>query len=331
LKTKDRKLKTELKKLLYILFILLWSINLFAQNVQVKATIDTNIILIGQQTNIHLSVTYPVDSGKVAIIFPNLKDTLDSAVEIVHLSKIDTTIPNKDESTIFKQTQVITITSFDSGYYALPPFKFIINKDTIGTDPLLLEVQTVAVDTSKAIYDVKKPLSEPFSILDWLKDNWIYIVGVLTFIILIIALFYYLKNRKPKEVVKEIIPDIPAHIIALQSLEKLKEQKLWQSGKTKQYHSSISEILRDYIEKRFGVNAMEETTSEILYGLRLQSIPTDLMNELTQTLTLADLVKFAKENPLPNENESSLNKAIDFVSNTKIEEIKPENNQIKNA
>jgi len=280
LKTKDRKLKTELKKLLYILFILLWSINLFAQNVQVKATIDTNIILIGQQTNIHLSVTYPVDSGKVAIIFPNLKDTLDSA---------------------------------------------------IGTDPLLLEVQTVAVDTSKAIYDVKKPLSEPFSILDWLKDNWIYIVGVLTFIILIIALFYYLKNRKPKEVVKEIIPDIPAHIIALQSLEKLKEQKLWQSGKTKQYHSSISEILRDYIEKRFGVNAMEETTSEILYGLRLQSIPTDLMNELTQTLTLADLVKFAKENPLPNENESSLNKAIDFVSNTKIEEIKPENNQIKNA
>jgi len=125
-------------------------------------------------------------------------------------------------------------------------------------------------------------------------------------------------NLVPTEKVKEIIPEIPCHIIALERLEKLREQKLWQSGKLKMYHSEISEILRDYIEKRYNVNALEETTDEIMYGLRLHAIPNDVKEKLFQILTLADLVKFAKEQPLANENDMSLIYSIEFINQTKL-------------
>ncbi|MCB0408971.1 MAG: hypothetical protein KDD29_02060 [Flavobacteriales bacterium] len=310
-----------MKKLLYILIALFSILNTNAQTYSVEATPDTNSILIGEQINIILKANYRVDEGEVNIIFPTLYDTINEFVEIVSKSVVDTIIPDKNDPYAFVKQQKITITSFDSGYYAIPPFKFIINADTVETEPILIEVQTMEVDTTKAIFDIKQPISEPFSIVDWLKDNWWWMIAILVLGIGIFFLIKYLKNRKPKEEPEVIIPDIPIHIIALEKLEKVKSDKLWQSGKVKAYHSHISEILREYIENRYQVNALEETTSEIMHGLRLQNISPVLMNKLTQTLTLADLVKFAKEQPLANENEMSINNAIEFVNATKIENI----------
>lgn len=312
-----------MKKLLYILIALFSILNTNAQTYSVEANSDTNSILIGEQINITLKANYRVDEGEVNITFPTLYDTINEFVEIINKSTIDTVIPDKNDPYAFVQQQKITITSFDSGYYAIPPFKFIINVDTIETEPILIEVQTMEVDTTKAIFDIKQPLSEPFSIVDWLKDNWWWMVAILVLGVGIFFLIKYLKNRKTKEEPEEIIPDIPIHVIALEKLEKVKSDKLWQEGKIKAYHSHISEILREYIENRYQVNALEETTSEIMHGLRLQNISPELMNKLTQTLTLADLVKFAKEQPLANENEMSINNAIEFVNATKIENIEP--------
>ncbi len=312
-----------MKKLLYILIALFSILNANAQTYSVEAAPDTNSILIGEQININLKANYRVDEGEVNITFPTLYDTINEFVEIVNKSVVDTVIPDKNDPYAFVQQQNITITSFDSGYYAIPPFKFIINSDTVETEPILIEVQTMEVDTTKAIFDIKQPISEPFSIVDWLKDNWWWMVAILVLGIGIFFLIKYLKNRKTKEEPEEIVPDIPIHVIALEKLEKVKSDKLWQEGKIKVYHSHISEILREYIENRYQVNALEETTSEIMHGLRLQNISSELMNKLTQTLTLADLVKFAKEQPLPNENEMSINNAIEFVNATKIETIEP--------
>ncbi|MCO6501193.1 MAG: hypothetical protein J5I47_12565 [Vicingus serpentipes] len=307
-----------MKKLLFTLTFLAGIFNLTAQKAVVKATMDTNFILIGEQAHIELSITYRVDENQVTIQFPQIHDTINKFVEIVDQLPIDTLIPDKEDPYLFEQIKTITITSFDSGYYAIPPFQFIVNEDTLETEPLLIEVQTVPVDTAAAIFDIKSPLDEPFSIIDWLKDNWIYLLGTLALIIVIILLVRYLRNRPKEEMVEEVIPVIPPHIIALEKLEKVKNEKLWQSGKVKQYHSEISEILRTYIEQRYQVNALEETTAEIMHELRLQNIDTQTMNKLNKTLVLADLVKFAKEQPLANENDISMIDAIEFINQTKL-------------
>ncbi|MBW6484391.1 MAG: hypothetical protein K0B10_15215 [Vicingaceae bacterium] len=307
-----------MKKILYILILLFSTTLLNAQGVRVSAKLDTNQLLIGEQTFLRISVDYAAESGITTIIFPTFYDTLNQHIEILSKSTIDTLIPDSTEPFLLQQKQELLLTSFDSGYYVIPPFQFLINNDTVETEATLLEVYSLPVDTTAAIFDVKQPIDEPFSFKDWLKENWKWIALGITIILLIIYLIKYLKNRKPTEQVKEIVPDIPNYIIALERLEKLREQKLWQAGKVKMYHSEISEILREYIESRFQINAMEETTDEIMYALRLQNIPNDVKEKLHQTLKLADLVKFAKEQPLANENDMSLIVSIEFINQTKI-------------
>ena len=123
------------------------------------------------------------------------------------------------------------------------------------------------------------------------------------------------------QVIEKPKPKIPAHIPALKKLEEIKKLKLWQHEKTKEHHSQISETLRAYIEDRFGTIALEQTTYEIAYSLKLKDISPNRLEQLIEVLKLADLVKFAKEKPLPNENEDSLTKAFEFVNATKKQPI----------
>ena len=307
-----------MKKLLYLFIFLFGSFSLSAQNITVNASIDTNFLLIGEQTQITLKVHYQLNGEPVNIQFPSLKDTISTkAIEIVYSSAVDTSYPNKNDLSFVEQTKKITITSFDSGFYEIPYFEFIINNQPYQTGPLQINVQPLAVDTSKAIFDIKEPLDEPFSIIDWLKENWVWIAITLVLLIGFFILYKYLKNR-PKPIVEEIIPEIPYHIITLEKLEKLKAEKLWQAGKVKLYHSEISEILREYLEKRYEVKALEHTTDEIMQSLRFHSIDANLLSQLLQTLLLADMVKFAKEQPLPEDNERCLNFAFELVNNTKL-------------
>lgn len=314
-----------MKKLCYILLFFYVTSGVKANDASVMATIDTNNLLIGEQTNITLSTKYRVDQGAVQVVFPQLNDTINKAVEIVSRTAIDTLIPDADDPYLFEQRQQIIITSFDSGYHVIPPFHFVINQDTLSTEAMLLEVNTPQVDTSQAIFDIKSPLEEPFNLTDWIKQNWTWIVGILVLIALIIGMIRYFKQRKPNTVEKEeIIPEIPPHIIALEQLQKIADEQLWQQDKIKQYHSNISETIRAYIEKRYHINALEQTTDEILHGLRLVVTDGKLLAQLRQLLMLSDLVKFAKEKPLASENEAIMQQAIAFVESTK--EVIIENN-----
>jgi hypothetical protein len=310
-----------MKKLLYILIFLpiaigIGSLGLSAQNVEVNASIDTNFLLIGEQTQIELKVQYKVDGEPITISFPQFTDTINEFIEIVYSSPLDTIYPDENDLSLIEQTKKLTITSFDSGYYEIPYFEFHINNQIFRTGPLYIEVQPMEVDTANAIFDIKAPIEEPFSIVDWLKENWVWISIVLVLLIGFIVLYKYLKNR-PEPVIEEVVPEIPYYITTLEHLEKLKEDKLWQAGKIKLYHSEISEILRGYLEKRYQIIALENTTNEIMQLLRFKNIQPDLLANLNQTLTLADLVKFAKEKPLSEENDASLIIAFDFVNSTK--------------
>jgi hypothetical protein len=323
------KVQSSINRIVFgILLMTLFPFSSIAQDIKATATLDSNSISIGQQIKLKLSVEYTVNNGKqIKLKWPEISDTIRKEIEIVQQSKVDTIIPDSSDMFRFIQTKTLYITSFDSGYWAIPPFKFIVNNDTNGifTEPLLLQVNTIPVDTTLAIKEIKAPYDEEYTWLDWLKDNPYIVYGTLAGIILLILIIYFIrKHYKAKPVVVEAVkPKVPAHLIALEKLEKLKNEKLWQEGKLKHYHITLSEIVRQYIEDRFSIQALEQTTDEILFGFRNTAIDEDSKTKLKQLLILSDLVKFAKEQPLPNENEQSLTNAFDFVNGTKKEDKAP--------
>jgi hypothetical protein len=299
-------------------------LQLSAEAQVVTAVLDSNNILVGEQTTIRLTVSYRADNGKhIKIEWPQIADTLRKEVELISSSGIDTVVDKNDPLKI-TQSRILYITSFDSGYWAIPPFEFAVSGDTgkLFSDALLLQVSPVAVDTTLAIKDIKPPYSEEYSWLDWLKDHKKEVlIGLAGLIVLSILLYFLIKHsKKPKPVVVPEAPKIPPHVIANEKFERLKEQKLWQEGKLKQYHSELTDILREYIEGRFRIAAQEQTTEEIIFAFRNLAVDEESKAKLKQTLLLADLVKFAKEHPLPAENELSLQHAIEFVAGTMREE-----------
>lgn len=295
---------------------------ILAQGLTATATLDTNSILIGQQTKLTLRVDYKTDQGNIQIDFPKIGDTLLKEIEVVSRSKPERFIPDSSDMSTMAQSQTLIITSFDSGYYAIPPFKFIVGGDSskeIETEPLLFAVNTVEIDTTIAIKDIKPPIEVPFSWKELLPYVYAGLAGAAALAGLVFLIVYLVKKRKKKPAPPVVVPVIPPHVITLEQLEKLKEEKLWQNGKYKEYHSALSDIIRQYIEKRFYINAMEQVSDEIMYAFRTVDVSDELRAKLRSILFLSDLVKFAKEVPLPNENEASWMNAYEFVMATKKE------------
>lgn len=288
-----------------------------AQNIEVKAKLQDYTIKIGDQTRLFLVVHQPVRSQ---INFPKLTDTLTGKVQVINAGKPDTLLDKSDpkQETV---TQSFIITSFDAGTYNIPPFVFGTTGGVLKTNELSLVVQTVQVDTTKAIYDIKQPLTVTYSFLDWLKDNWVWVaIGIVAIIAIIAAIWYYRKHPKLEPLAKIVVPVIPAHITAITKLNELRNKKLWQQDEVKQYYIELSDIVREYLEKRYLVKTHEKTTDEIFAGLKNMRLNEENDQLLRKILVLSDLVKFAKEKPVPAENEESLNKAIVFVKSTQYQE-----------
>ncbi|MDF2430598.1 MAG: hypothetical protein JWP44_229 [Mucilaginibacter sp.] len=301
--------------LLFLLLIITsLTLNAGAQNICAEARLDQYAIRIGDQTRLHLSVHQPV---KEHVNFPKLTDTITGKVQVVSGSKPDTVLDKNDHNHV-TVTQSYTLTSFDAGTYTIPSYSFGTAAGVLKTNELTLTVQTVKVDTTKGIYDIKQPLKVSYTFFDWLRDNWYWVALALVAVAAIIGLIYYSK-KKPKnvpviKVAKQ--PVIPAHVGALKKLNELRDKKLWQQGEVKQYYIELSDVLREYLEKRYLIKTHEKTTDEIFSGLKYLDITTEEKQLLRNILVMADLVKFAKEKPLPVENEQSIANAVSFVSNT---------------
>jgi hypothetical protein len=284
-----------------------------AQNIQAIAKLAQTTIRIGDQTKLHLSVEQPVNEK---ITFPVLTDTITSKILVVSSSKPDT-LRDKSTPDRITVTKSFMVTSFDEGSYVIPPFVFTKGKDTIKTNESVLTVQSVKVDTTKAIYDIKQPLAVSYSFMDWLRDNWLVVLLTLLTVLIIGGTIYYLKKRqKNKPVLQPVKPEIPIHTLALSKLGELRDKKMWQQGEVKQYYSELSDIIREYLGKRYKVQTYEKTTDEIFASLEYLEIKPENKVLLHQLLTIADLVKFAKEKPLSAENEQHLENAISFVLKT---------------
>lgn len=286
-----------------------------AQDIRVEAKLDRSKIALGDQTILRLIAHLPVN-GQVD--FPVLADTISSKVQIVELGKTDT-VPDQNNPALKTISRQYVITSFDAGLHMIPAYTFDSKGGKLNTQPLPLEITEVKVDTTKAIYDIKEPLAVSYSFMDWLRDNSKLVLFSFLGILLIAALIWYFIKKRKQKPVKEAapVPVLPLHTLTLDKLNALKSQKLWEQGQVKQYHIELTDIIRDYLEKRYEINALEQTSEEIFSGLRHLNIAEQNMNKLRQMLLLADLVKFAKAAPLNNDNEQSMENAISFVMNTK--------------
>jgi len=307
------------KFLFYIFFLFLFGAassmaTLKAQEVIASAAVDTNSLLIGDQTELKIELRVPLQT-KVA--WPTIQDTLSGKIEVVKKSAIDTLLA-KD---VAKYIQYVTITSFDSGFHILPPIIFGVKSlndstwQTTETPALPLQVFTVPVDTTLAIKDIKPIHVPPITFRDILP----YIIILVGILLIVFVVIYIVRKRrqnlpilggKPK-------PKLPPHIAALEALEELKHKKVWQSGNFKSYYTDLTTILRYYLEGRYEIAALEMVTDEIVEALKSYNINSQASEKLQHVLELSDLVKFAKMEPLPLENDSCLNYAFDFIQETK--------------
>ncbi len=302
-----------LKKTYLIILLALMSSFHGLKAQQATAILDPSEIPLGGQARLQLNVVVPLNA---TIVWPPIADTLTSDIEVVRFGKPDTLSMGR-ESINISQTHILT--AWKEGYFPIPPiqYKALVDSDTLifFTEALLLEVQGVALDESEVPRDVKNILRIPLTLAEMLP----WIAGFLALIVLGFFLYRYIINKrrdKPHDSIWNK-PDIPAHIAALSSLESLRSKKLWQAGKTKAYYIALSNIVRMYLDKRFGMNAMEMTTSEIMQVAGKHLNDQGLMEGLLEILETADLVKFARYLPPAQLNEHCIDLAFELVDKTK--------------
>ncbi|WP_281643765.1 hypothetical protein [Bacteroides zoogleoformans] len=288
-----------------------------AQSVTVDATIDSLQILIGEQAKIKLQVA--LDADKRAI-FPVYTDTLVKGVEIVEVAKPDTQLLNGGKRALI--TQEYTVTSFDSALYYLPPMEVMVDNKKYASKALALKVYSVDVpldpENPEQFFGPKTVMQAPFV---W--EDWYGFIVCAVLVIPLCVLFVYLLKRffDNKPIIRKIKvePKLPPHQLAIREMERIKNEKVWQKGEPKEYYTELTDALRSYIKNRFGFNALEMTSSEII-GKLLEIKDKEAILDLRELFQTADLVKFAKHNPLMNENDANLIHAIEFINETKEEE-----------
>jgi cbb3-type cytochrome oxidase subunit 3 len=287
----------------------------FGQRISVSARTDKNKIEIGQQIRLSLSVNAPQN---LPLDMPALNHILDRSIEIVETSKIDTTFLNDNSYTL---KQEILLTSYDSGNFTIPALPLVYRyrsaTDTIFTEPIYLKVDHAALNPGQEIRDIKPPLGAPFNFAE-LITYLFYFLMVLVFIAGSIYAYKYFNKKNSGVAEKTYIPAEPAHIIALREMDQLKEDNLLQKNRIREFHSRLTDNIRRYIENRFKIQAMEQTSEEILVHMNHDSY-TDKVTyrKLEEILHLADQVKFAKVKPTSLENARSLENAYKFIHNTK--------------
>ena len=292
------------------------SATLMAQ-VTVDATIDSAQIYIGQRVGITLEVS--ADRGK-SVEMPQF-DSLQQIVpgiEVMNVSDVDTSLLNDGQRMLLTRRYIVT--SFDSALYYLPPM--VVKVDTLHYESksLALKVYTIPIDTLHAdsIFGMKPVMNPPFVWEDWSTPLWISVV-ILLLTALLLYIIIRLKDNKPIIRRIKLKPKMAPHKAAMLKIEHIKEEKIWQKEDSKEYYTELTDTLRQYINERYGFNAMEMTTPEIIEHLQ-EVNDENALRELRELFQTADLVKFAKYSTLLGENDRNLVSAIEYINATKKEE-----------
>lgn len=302
----------------YVLFLmacLAIASGLMAQQVEVEGKVADTKVQVGKLFTLDLSLKVPY--GWFVEWNDFAQDTLSEQIDILKRGNVERTA-DADSNVIVKQQ--LTLMTFDTGQIVLPSvgLKYAKSFDDpmrleAFTDPIKLYATTIAVDTTLAYKPIVEPLAAPIT----MKEVFPWILALLLAILLGLGIWLFLKRRKTKvdengNIVKG--PVIPPYDKAVDELKRLREEKMWQSGKVKEYFSSLTDIAREYIEGQFGLNAVEMTTDDILDEIKPLHFPKETYNKLKDTMEVADLVKFAKYSASTLESDTALGNMTDFVN-----------------
>jgi hypothetical protein len=309
-----------IKILISAVFCLCVNVTGNAQLVELNLHLRPDTILIGERTELHLEI---IKHHLVSLQAFPLKDSLNKEIEI--LDSLKNT--SRDSMNL-----ILHLTSFTPGQYKISRiplvFSYENNTDTIFSPELLLTVISPEINNQAEIKDIKPPMNLPFRLREIIPKTGL-VFGILLITILII--YIIIRRLRNKRIVEREEKSLPAHLFSLRALDRLKEEKLWQKGKTKEYYSRLSDIMRVYLEKRFSIPAMEYVSSETMLSFRVTLPNEEMLFEMLEgILQTADLVKFAKEDPNPAINQGNLDNAYLFIGQTKIEEITSLEEKIEN-
>lgn len=282
---------------------------------KIDAKISPDTVMIGDRFFIDVEI----DKDMIQIVeFPSFENNMmNDHVEIIDISSIDTL---QEDGRRLKLKRRYTLTSFDEGIYNMEPFPMIYaDKNILDTiysaDSLRLVIKTFQIDTlTQQIVDIKKPIDTPIT-FDEIKGI---LVWVLIGIVLLAVAYYfvrrYLAAKRKRE---DQRPDEPFYITALRMMESLKSSNLCASGRYKQHYTQLTDILREYLEYRWEISAMEMTSEEIISNAKSKGVTKEDLNELKTIFSTSDLVKFAKMTPSSEDNIASFNAAYRFIDRTK--------------
>ena len=291
-----------------------FSAPVWAQKPRISASADTTSGLIGDHIRLFIDVRVPFTCKT---IWPKITDTLSKNIEVISRSGPDSAADRA--ASMMNYSDTLLLTCFDSGSFFIPPLGFIFicgaEADTSYTPAIPLYVNTVYVDTSQNMRDIKPPLRAYITLEEIIP--WVLVLGGI--LILGGVVFFVIRKlrKKRKKSSVDVLAGMPVHEWALAEIEKLRSARLWQAGQLKQYYTRLTEILRFYIRERYRIDATEMITDEIVTEMQTILKKDGTLLQLSQILDLADRVKFARFSPLPDENDKVLRDTISFVMSTR--------------
>ncbi len=297
-------------------------------SVKVTASLDSATIMMGRVDTLRLMVDREASVQGVFPLFNKMapggyvtlfKDTVELGAPLLDTVK-------QDGGRITERLRV-PVQVFDSGFYRLPPFVYLTATDSVGSNEVELTVVPVKVGENDAISDYRD-ITDPSdrSFWDWMPD-WLYDLWwmwLLLIAAIVAAVYFGSKYRKTGKFIA--LPEKPQPkpwTVALERLESLKAKNLWENGMEKEYFTQLTDILRDYLFARFGINAMEMTSRQIMQTLANQADVKEKRGYVRKILDVADFVKFAKVRPLPADNVEAFDNAVNFVKETIEKEPEP--------
>lgn len=302
--------------------------------VSVKARLDSVNLMMGSLTTLSLEVVQ--DKGKPGG-FPMFRGADPSlgyvgicgdSIELRTSFKVDTVELGSGR---IQLNYKVPLQPFDSGLFHLPEFVYVSESDSARSNALTLNVTAMKVtadDPIAGFAPVAEPAGKKFLdfVPDWLADFW----WVLVILLLAIALGIWALRRYKKEgTIIRKKPEPTPYEVAMRDLRELKTKNLWEQGMEKEYFTRLTDILRTYLDRRFGINAMEMTSREIINRLYDSDVK-DKRDYVRQILNVADFVKFAKVRPLPADNIAAYDNAVRFVEETKPEP-QPDSDGVKDG
>jgi hypothetical protein len=304
---------------------------IFSQNIDFKATVSKNKIVIGEPATVTLEFKFPASQliDSVEFQLASNGDSLGNNWELWGKGIVEKNSYQEDNGEFFVSfTQDFTIANFDTGSYTLPPSIAFFNSDKFFSNSLEFTIEMDKIDEKAFIKNIK-PIKEVSIawyeyLIHFIKKYgwWIFIILVFIF-----AGIYLYKKFYKKKINSISIPSIPLEVTLLESLKNIKENKYWEKGRFKKYYSELSNVLWQFLEYRYSIQTFEKTSGEILESLKWSEIPNKYPSELSRFFEISDGVKFAKFNPLQKDNVHSFDLIKELITNQRLDLISIDSNK----